>query len=65
MEDDDEESRCTCPVCNCTVAQDEFFDCPTCEKRMCLYCWQELSCPEHGIPYGDPYWQEHDYWSVS
>lgn len=52
-----------CPVCNCTVVEDEYIECCDCEEYMCVYCYEELPCPEHAIPYGDPYWQTHDYWA--
>ena len=43
-----EDVRIECKVCGNEVSQDEHFACPRCEVSMCLYCFQEKSCPEHG-----------------
>ncbi len=46
---DEEDLEMTiCDVCDYIVSEDEEFECPTCNTRMCLYCWQGDTCPEHG-----------------
>jgi len=37
-----------CEICDYVVSNDEHFECQTCNTRMCLYCWQNSTCPEHG-----------------
>ena len=46
-----------CPICKCNIGNDEMMTCPTCDARMCIYCYSEWGCPMHAVPYGDKYWQ--------
>jgi len=57
---DNEEYPVCCRVCGHVTVEDEIHQCQCCDAHMCTDCYYHchLSCPEHGIPYDDPFWQE-------